>query len=145
MDPRLLCESVWFHVTSKFCLRGGEVQKLLTKSDLVKSTVDGKEVYNLATAFMTKNHQGSLVGSNHVSAGCIQDPVQVAAIDLYLSKLHPNLDRLFQRARVPAGTAAVALDSVWYCNSPLSHNLLNQFMKRISEQAGLSCLYTSGL
>ena len=144
-DPRKLCQFVWFHVTSKFCLRGGEIQRPLCKDDLVRSVVDSKPVYNLAKAFMSKNHQGGLTGSNYVSEGCIQDPIQVEAIDLYLSKLHPSLDRFFQRAKVPTGTTLndSHSHSHWYVNSPISHNLLNQFMKRISEQAHLSTVYTN--
>ena len=98
-DPRKLCQFVWFHVTSKFCLRGGEIQRLLCKDDLVRSVVDSKPVYNLAKAFMSKNHQGGLIGSNHLSVGCIQDPIQVEALDLYLSKLHPSLDRFFSTSK----------------------------------------------
>ena len=71
--------------------------------------------------------------------------IQVEALDLYLSKLHPSLDRFFQRAKVPPGTTLndSHSHSHWYVNSPISHNLLNQFMKRISEQAHLSTLYTN--
>ena len=90
-DPRKLCQFVWFHVTSKFCLRGGEIQKLLCKKDLVRTIVDGKPVYNLAESCMSKNHQGGLIGSNHVSVGCVQDELQVSALGLYISKLHPEL------------------------------------------------------
>ena len=60
--------------------------------------VEGKEVFSLSTNFLSKNHQGGVAGSSHVSAGLIQGVVQVAVIKRYLSKLHPEIDRLFQRA-----------------------------------------------
>ena len=123
--------------------QGRRNQAAAVQNDLVRSVVDSKPVYNLAKAFMSKNHQGGLIRSNHVSVGCIQDPIQVEALDLYLSKLHPSLDRFFQRAKVPPGTTLNDSHSHWYVNSPISHNLLNQFMKRISEQAHLSTQYTN--
>ena len=91
---------------------------------------------------MSKYHQGGLIGSNHVSVGCIQGDFQVRAIDLCLSKLSPRLDRFFQRAKVPAGIVD-ASHAFWHVSSAISHNLLNQFMKRISEQARLSTTYTN--
>ena len=121
----------WSRSFQKYALESKNVPDLLALSK--------------AKAFMSKNHQGGLIGSNHVSVGCIQDPIQVEALDLYLSKLHPSLDRFFQRAKVPPGTTLndSHSHSHWYVNSPISHNLLNQFMKRISEQAHLSTLYTN--
>lgn len=60
---------IWFHLTVRFCLRGGEVQAQLTKSDLEFTTVNGTEVLRLATSFMSKNHQGGPTGSDWSSAG----------------------------------------------------------------------------
>ena len=78
---------------------------------------------------MTKNHRGGLIGSASTTAGCIKDAVQVAAMRRYVSMLHPDLDRLFQRARAPAGMLVSENDECWFMRSPLSHNLLDGMMK----------------
>eukprot|EP00117_Sycon_ciliatum_P047524 scpid82513/ scgid33940/ len=101
---------VWFISTTHFCLRGGEVQAKLVKSDLVFSSPDGRERVTLATDFMSKNHTGGLKGSSFSSIGCIEDQRQIRVIKKYLSHLHPECDRLFQRARTTKGMA----DSCWY-------------------------------
>ena len=46
----------------------------------------------------------------------------VRAFELYLSKLHPSLNLLWQRPK--ALDCFNESDSVWYCNSPLSNNTL---------------------
>ena len=142
-DPRKLTYYSWFHITSKFCLRGGEIQCRLTKDDLVLTTVDGKEVFKLHTGFMSKNHQGGTGGSAFASSGCIQDEIQVRVIKLYLQRLNPDLDRLFQRSKVPAGSLIGDTVDTWYMRSPLSHNLLQGFMKEISKAARVSQQYTN--
>ena len=48
-DPRKLTAYVWFHVTSKFCLRRGELQFKLMKSDVVLNKIDSKDVFCLGT------------------------------------------------------------------------------------------------
>ena len=143
LDPRKLTHYVWFHLTSKFCLRGREVQSQLKKNDIILRHVDGKEAFSLSTDFLSKNHQGGVSGSSHVSAGVICDDVQIAAIKLYLRKLHPLVDRLFQRAKVPAGSCVSPDDPVWFMKSPLSHNLLGLMMKSLSSAAKLSNSYTN--
>ena len=143
-DPRKLSYYVWFTVTTHFCLRGGEVQCKLKKADLVFQTVDGREVIQLHTDFMSKNHSGGTTGSSFNTAGTIADDKQIKAIKLYLSHLHPQCDRLFQRAKTLPGMAmADASASCWYMNVPLSHNLLSNMMKRLSVDAQLSQSYTN--
>ena len=139
LDPRKLTTYGWFVVSSHFCLRGGEVQCKLKKQDLLFES--GR--LTLATDFMTKNHRGGLTGSASTTAGCIKDAVQVAAIQRYVSKLHTDLDRLFQRARAHAGMLVSENDECWFMRSPLSHNLLDGMMKGLSHAAGTSRAYTN--
>ena len=84
-----------------------------------------------------------LTVSASTTGGCIKDAVQVAAIQHYVSKLHPDLDRLFQRARAPAGMLASENDECWFMHSPLSHNLLDGMMKGLSHAAGTARVYTN--
>ena len=67
----------------------------------------------------------------------------MAAIQLYVSKLHPDFDRLFQRARAPAGMLVGENDECWFMHSPLSHNLLDGMMKGLSHAAGTSRAHTN--
>lgn len=143
LDPRKLCTYVWFHLTSKFGLRGREVQTNMKKADIELRIVEGKEVFSLSTDFLSKNHQGGVCGSSHVSAGLIQDPLQVEAIKRYLSKLHPDVDRLFQRAGVGAGCCVSPAADVWYMKAPLGHTILGNMMRNLSEAAKLSTMYTN--
>ena len=69
--------------------------------------------------------------------------MQVAAIQLYVSKLHPDLYRLFQRTRAPAGMLVSENDECWFMRSPLSHNLLDGMMKDLSHAAGTSRAHTN--
>ena len=63
----------------------------------------------------------------------------VKLFELYLSKLHPKVECLWQR---PKDTAAVT-DNSWYCKALLRKNSLGNFMKNISRTANLSKLYTN--
>ena len=69
--------------------------------------------------------------------------MQVAAMRRYVSKLHPDLDRLFQCPRAPAGMLVGEIDECWFIHSPLSHNLLDGMMKGLSHAAGTSRVYTN--
>ena len=63
----------------------------------------GQEIVVLDTSYASKNHQGGLTGGeNSVSRGCIQEPSDVAAVKLLLSKLDPKSDRLFPIAKKEA-------------------------------------------
>ena len=65
----------------------------------------------------------------------------VRAFELYLSKLNPSLDSLWQRPK--AFDSFNESDSVWYCNAPLSKNTLGSLMKTISVEYKLSKVYTN--
>ncbi|XP_065193130.1 uncharacterized protein LOC135824324 [Sycon ciliatum] len=122
-DAVKLTYYVWFHLTLHFCLRGGEMQAAIKKDDVVFFTVDGKEILKLGPSYMSKNHQGGLRGTDWSSAGVIEDPQQIAAIKRYVSKLHPDVDLIFQRAM---GKRELSNETrCWFAKSALSHNLLS--------------------
>ena len=60
-----------------------------------------------------------------------------------MSKLHSDIDRLFQRARAPAGMLVSENDECWFIHSSLSHNLLDGMMEGLSHAAGTSRVYTN--
>ena len=65
----------------------------------------------------------------------------VSAFELYLSKLHPSLDSLWQRHKSLENFKSS--DDVWYCNAALGKNTLGSFMKTISDDCELSREYTN--
>ena len=65
----------------------------------------------------------------------------VKAFELYLSKLNPSLDSLWQRPK--AFDNFNEFYSVWYCNAPLGKNTLGSLMKTISVEYKLSKVYTN--
>eukprot|EP00117_Sycon_ciliatum_P039360 scpid88107/ scgid29110/ len=136
-NPVHLTRYVWLILSLHFCLRGREVQSQLTKSDLQFDTIDGHDIIRLSKDFTSKNHQGGITGTAFSSAGVVRDPHQVRVIKLYLSRLNPDMDRLFQRAKGGALYAAPAGNVVWFMKAPLSHNILGKMMESICEAAGV--------
>ena len=142
LDIKKLAYYVWFNTTLHFCLRGNEAQSKLKKTDLLFTTIEGERAIVLNADFLSKNHQGGVAGSSSETKGAITKPEMVAAFERYISKLHPQLDRLFQRAKY--GEGVLKVDSpVWFMNQPLGHNTLAKMMKNLSEAAKLSSVYTN--
>ena len=65
------------------------------------------------------------------------DPV--ACFELYISKLNPNLDALWQK---PKGKI-IGTEEFWFENVPIGRDSLNDFMKNLSKKAGLGKIYTN--
>ena len=63
----------------------------------------------------------------------------VKCFELYLSKLNPNIECLWQRPKETISND----DPVWYCMAPLGKNTLKTFIKTISKNANLSQEYTN--
>lgn len=60
------------------------------------------------------------------------------SFELYLSKLHPENNRLWQRPRA----SFYSMDDIWYCNEPVGEKL-TVFMSDLSKSAALSQIYTN--
>ena len=123
----------------------GQLARLLEDFYCSLRKKDGTEYKRssyLNADFLSKNHQGGVAGSSSETKGAITKPEMVAAFERYISKLHPQLDRLFQRAKY--GEGVLKVDSpVWFMNQPLGHNTLAKMMKNLSEAAKLSSVYTN--
>ena len=63
----------------------------------------------------------------------------VKSLEKYLSKLNPNCNSFFQRPK----SKHHYCDDVWYDNVPVSKNTLSTKMKKLSQAAGCSRLYTN--
>lgn len=139
-DPVKLTQYIWYHMTLHFGLRGREVQARMKKTDIEFRADETGEFVVLTRDFCSKNCQGGIGGREFVTAGRLQDSKQVAAFRLLLSKLHPDNERLFQRAR--QGRVAEN-DKTWFTRQVLGHNLMGSMMDRLCTHAGLSKRYTN--
>ena len=63
----------------------------------------------------------------------------VASLKKYLSKLNPKCSSFFQRPKNNISSD----DDTWYENKSVGVHTINNFMKSISNDAGLSCEYTN--
>lgn len=129
-------------ITYHFALRGYEYQELLHRQDLVfRKDDNGRDYIELATAFLTKNHQGS-TSRDKVSDGLIQKTVQVPNVRLLLEKLNLKNDRIFQMATCGLKVTTDP-DSIWFSGLPLGPNTIKDMMKRISDKACSTKIYTN--
>ena len=136
-----LSQYCWYNVTTHFVLRSAEVQVQLKKSDLsFKTDGEGNKYVALKRDFVSKNAKGGLNGREFVCDGRMCEQKKISALRLLLSKLHPDVNRVFQRAiigELPADKP------VWFMKCPLEHNVLTSMMARTLEAAGLKRRYTN--
>ena len=145
-SPASLLRNVWFHIVLFFCRRGREGQRSLKKTSF-KLEVDGggRRYVTMAHDELTKNHQGGLGDTSTSTEKYARmyetdmDNDGYKALQLYLSKLNPNNDALFQYPKKNWRPS----DAVWFDARPIGVNKLDNMMKTISEMAGLSKLYTN--
>ncbi|XP_072033159.1 uncharacterized protein KIAA1958-like [Amphiura filiformis] len=144
-DPRSLQRLVWFYLEFHFCRRGSEGLRELRKDSFIAREDDtGARYYTMAYNEATKNHPGgeeSIGGKTKMKRmyETKTDTCPVAALDLYLSKLSPESDCLFQRPR----DKFKASDDVWYTKQAVGVNTLGSMLREISKEAGLSRIYTN--
>ena len=147
-DPKSLQYFVWFSIMFHLIRRGRENLRLHKRQSFSVS-VDGagrKYVYQHLDE-LDKNHRqnddpfdfsgdGRMYENTENPASC-----PVKAFELYLSKLNPSLDSLWQRPK--AFDNLNESDSVWYSNAPLGKNTLGSLMNTISVEYKLSKVYTN--
>ena len=148
-NPWSLLRNVWFHVVLYWCRRGREGQRNLKPSSF-QFAVDeeGKRYITMTHDESTKNHPGGLhdTATFEKTARMYEtnsDTDGYRALRLYLSKLNPKCEALFQLPRRDWTEASGAAQTVWYENRPLGVNTLGSMMKEISEKAVLSTVYTN--
>ena len=143
-DPAGLQEMVWFCIMYFFIRRGRENQRAMTK-DTFKVDIDasGKRFIHQVDGESDKNHSISDHTFSTTGEGRIYetggDKCPVNAFILYLSKLNPNLNALWQRPR-PSITIK---HDVWYCNIPHGEKYLGVMLSKLSKKYELSQVYTN--
>ena len=144
-SPLSLLRNVWFHVVLYFCRRGREGQRQL-KTTSFKFELDaaGRKYASMTHDEVSKNHPGGLndTSSSEKEARMYETGDQndgYKALKLYLAKVNSRCSAFFQYPKMNAKPE----DEVWYDAKPLGVNSLANMMKKISEAAGLSKIYTN--
>ena len=143
-SPLSLLRNVWFHIVLYFCRRGREGQRALTINSF-KFVVDAawRKFATMAHNESLKNHPGGVSDkpSNEKEARMYETADQFdgyKALKLYLEKVNPNCSSFFQYPKANFSPE----EDVWFEQRPLGVNTLAN-MKKISEAAGLSKIYTN--
>ena len=141
--PRELLEYVWFILQYYMCRLGRDGQtELKITSFVIRTDAQGeKSIVQNETELL--NH-GNGESEEEVSGGLIPaikgDVLcPVRAFELYISKLHKDMDRLFQKPRkiVDAG------QPYWFDRVPYGKTPLGGMMPTLSHNANLSKRYTN--
>lgn len=142
-NPTSLQNKVFFELSMHFGRRGREGLRELNKGDIIfLLDSEHREYATLGFNPYEKNYQGldPKDRSHDQRMYAVDDPRDpVTSLKLYLSKLHPDCDALFQRAKVKNYYQS----STWYCNSPLGKNTLGKMMEKICEMSFVKTKYTN--
>ena len=144
-SPRPLQRKVFFELLYFFCRRGLKNIRELTKETFcVRTDENGVEYVIQSSDELRKNSRGAANdpdqdGGIMQATGLPNCPVK--SFKLYLSKLNPALNELFQRLK--SAFSFNPNGDVWYDAQVIGKKFLEKFMKTISEDAGLSQTYTN--
>ncbi|XP_066913334.1 uncharacterized protein KIAA1958-like [Clytia hemisphaerica] len=141
-NPLKLQRKVFFEIMLCMCRRGQENLRDLKKTDfVVKKDISGREYVEKIVDELTKNrreNQDAEEGGFMYATETDQCPVR--SFKLYIEKLNPKCDALFQRPKAKVNEQC----QFWY--GAQVHGIINtisQFMKRISIDANLPTNYTN--
>ena len=110
----------------------------MTKETFVfREDSDGKEFVTFSSTETTKNHQGGYKQTDTDYSDERMYGKGVILLKFLLSKLHPELNRLFQHP-----LKNFSQDGIWYRKEPIGKDTMGKIMKNISKKAGLSAEYT---
>lgn len=140
-SPVLLQYKVWITLQLHFAKRGCENGDKMKKSALVYNKNEKGQDYITLKDNLTKNHRecdnSASYGGVLMSTGDAHCPVKM--ITLYLAKLHPSNEFLWQRPLQQYRDE----DPWWYCDSKVGVNTIRTFMPNISTILKLSKRYTN--
>ena len=109
----------------------------------LKLTSDGKQYYKLNYNESTKKSQGDDYNEMNDQPILLEQQGKrkcpVNSLKLYLSKLNTSIEAFFQK---PNQNYKYPKDT-WYFATPVGENTIGQFLKKNSENAGLTTTYTN--
>ena len=143
-NPKALLNLVWLSIAIQFGKRGQEGYRSMTKNTFRRGTDDeGNNFYEYAVCEAQKNHYGFSFASTYLPQGRMYATgdtlCPVAALDKYLSLLHPALNCLWQKPNCKIKSK----NCRWFFKSPLGANTLGAMMKNMCKDAELSQTYTN--
>ena len=100
-------------------------------------TPKGKEYATYAATEKTKNHQGGYKQKDLDYSDARMYGKGVVLLKFLLSKLHPDLNRLFQHPLKHFESGGH-----WFKKEPCGKDTLGKIMQSISKKAGLANIYT---
>ena len=143
--PMGLQQKVLFELILYTCRRGRENLHDMTKATYgVFKDDSGREYVEQVQSEVDKNHDENSSLNDTTGEGRMYDRpgdkmCPVRSFKKYVSKLHPDLDALWQRPVL----SFLPDDEQWYCKVILGVNTLTRMMPTISKRAELSASYTS--
>ena len=139
-SPISLVRKVFFDLLFYFCRRAMENLRLHTKTTfVVKVNEHGVEYVEIDIDEWEKNH--GLFGDEYEGGRMYADGTEtcpVTSFKKYISLLNPAHNALFQRPK-----ATTPQSGPWYDRQVIGEKSLEKMMKRMSQEAGLSQLYTN--
>ncbi|XP_041862003.1 uncharacterized protein LOC121652924 isoform X2 [Melanotaenia boesemani] len=143
--PLGLVRKVWFDIQLCLARRGREGNRELTMTSFnIQRDEAGVEYVSLAQNPDAKNHKDpnnphkqSLRGFMLARPGDPLCPVQ--SFKKYISKCPPDAKSFYLHPKRSITTAS----DVWYSREPMGVHYLGDMLKRISEEVGLSRIYTN--
>lgn len=141
--PKGLQKRIFFEIHTHFARRGREGMRDLRKdSFVIKVDENGDEYVVMAYHEKEKTKRG--VNMKEKERECAMYAVSndsncpVRHLKIYLEKLNPKCDAFYQR---PMSNPKP--EGPWYENCPVGKNKLNDMMKTMSIEGGLSQVYTN--
>ena len=141
-SPISLQHAVFYYVGKRFCIRGGEEQRLLGPSQFVRS--HNPDCYNYVE-HGSKNHSGGLkqLGQENKVVPCPAVPENIPKclvflLDQYIMHLprysfEKDIFYVRPKTKVPASP-----DEPWYENCPIGKNKLSGMVKQMFKEANIS-------
>ena len=137
-SPQILTEFVWFLLCFHFGRRGREGWVAMTKTTFqFCDDSEGQEYVTYTATETTKNHQGGYKQKDTDYADGRMYGKGVSLLKFLISKLHPDLDRLFQHP-----LKNFEREGPWYRKEPFGKDTMGKIMPNLSKKAGLSHTYT---
>ena len=149
-SPENLLHSVWFLLSYNFARRGREGWREMNRNTFtVKVDDEGQEYLSMDHTESNKNWQGGSSSkawdySDVRAYGFSLENENINIVEVYryyVGKLHPECSALFQKPKYKKW--GLSEGSIWFDNIPFGVNKIGEIMKRISECAALSKVYTN--
>lgn len=141
LTPVKLQWKTWIYIMVYFCRRGAENLITMKKNTFSIKTSSGLKYISQDIDELTKNSRETnpekTINGRIYETKTSSCPVNT--FQIYLSKLHPQNDNLWQ---IPCTSFCEDLNT-WYQNKNLGHNQLSTFMKKISKACRLDTIYTN--